>query len=217
MIHCSPSLSRNRGISLLVVMVMLLLCSLLALGAARVGWLNEALVGNISDEQRAFMAAEELMRDAQRDIQNPDQRPLGIGVVHYPLDGPDLTRLQELLSADPMPCRNGMCFPEALNTLNGSGSTNWWQQELATVNAMRVSGALFGSVTGTQTANPLLVRNVPGTLNHYWIEVFPYTASGNTLATRTPPPSRPFIYRVTVVVDGLKNGTRVVLQSVMSP
>lgn len=217
MIHRPPSLSRHSGISLLVVMVMLLLCSLLALGAARVGWLNEALVGNISDEQRAFMAAEELMRDAQRDIQNPDQRPLGIETVHYPLDGPDLTRLQQLLSAELMPCRNGMCFPDALNTLNGSGSTNWWQQGPTTVNAMRGSGALFGSVTGKQTDNPLLIRNVSGTLNHYWIEVFPYTSSGNTLASRTPPPSRPFIYRVTVVVDGLKSGTRVVLQSVMSP
>lgn len=204
----------QTGISLMVVMVMLLLCSLLGLGAVRLGWLNEALVGNISDEQRAFLAAEELMRDAQQDIQNPGYRPIGSGVVYFPTDASDLTALQSQVAGG-VPCLNGMCFPETLATLNGSGSTNWWQQGDDVVNAMRLRGTTFGEFTRNTNENPLLnpVRNGA----HYWIEVFPYSTTGETLAGRTPPNDRPFIYRVTVVVDGLKRGTRVVLQSVMSP
>jgi type IV pilus assembly protein PilX len=211
-----PTFRRETGISLLVVMVMLLLCSLLALGAARMGWLNEALVGNISDEQRAFLAAEALMRDAQRDIQNPGNRSLG-GAAYFPLDAGDLTRLQNA-DKTASPCTLGLCFPQNLSDLNGSGDTNWWQQGAQKTASMRLGGALYGQITGdtTPTGNSLLTPT-GNRLAHYWIEVFPYATSGDTLAGRTPPNDRPFIYRVTVVVDGLKAGTRVVLQSIMSP
>lgn len=206
---------RQSGISLMVVMVMLLLCSLLALGAARLGWLNEALVGNISDEQRAFLAAEELMRDAQRDIETPSARPIAAGAVYFPLDDADLTNLQTLVATGTVPCRNGLCFPSALATLNGTNVTNWWQQGDDRVVAMRSTGASFGSITRDNSDNPLLATS--RNRAHYWIEVFRYTPSGDTLAGQTPPNDRPFVYRVTVVVDGLKAGTRVVLQSIMSP
>ncbi len=214
--YCASARSQH-GLSLMVVMVLLLLSSLLALGAARLGWLNEALVGNLSDEQRAFLAAEELMRDAQRDIQTPDNRAIAPGRVYFPLDATDLTQLQQLLAAEPVPCRNGLCFPAALDTLNGTGNTNWWQQGAAATSRMRAAGVAFGGVSGAVTQTLLLNRNTASALNHYWIEVFPFTPSGDTLAGRTPPADRPFVYRVTVVVDGLKAGTRVVLQSIMSP
>ena len=211
-----PSFRRETGISLMVVMVMLLLCSLLALGAARMGWLNEALVGNISDEQRAFLAAEALMRDAQRDIQNPGKRSLA-SAAYFPLDAGDITRLQNA-DKSTSPCTKGLCFPLGLSDLNGSGDSNWWQQGEQTKEAMRRGGARYGEITG-DTAPPAnsLLTPTGKRLAHYWIEVFPYSTAGDTLAGRTPPNDRPFIYRVTVVVDGLRAGTRVVLQSIMSP
>jgi len=206
-------LPHQSGISLMVVMVMLLLCSLLALGAARLGWLNEALVGNISDEQRAFLAAEELMRDAQRDIETPTARPIAAGAVYFPIDATDLTQLQALVASDPVPCRNGLCFPETLGDINGTGSTNWWQQGDSRIATMRERGTRFGAVTGASSDNPLLVtaRNRA----HYWIEVFRYSPSGESLVRGTDPPF--VVYRVTAMVDGLKSGTRVVLQSILSP
>ena len=214
-------LSGQHGISLLVVMVMLLLCSLLALGAARVGWLNEAMVGNLSDDQRAFLAAEVLMRDAQLDIQSPGNRPITNGSeLFYPLDAAaDFTLLQNRVAGQSVPCRAGLCFPDTLNTLNGTGTTNWWQQGDAVVNAMRAAGATYGQITGVardpSQESPLLTPT-GDRLAHYWIEAFLLPPNQVTMAGAVSQ-DRPFAYRVTVVVDGLKGGTRVVLQSIMSP
>jgi type IV pilus assembly protein PilX len=208
----------QRGVSLIIVMLVLLLCSLLALGAARMGWLGEALVGNISDEQRAQLAAEALMRDAQLDIQNPLRRPPNdANALYYPLSGAiDLTELQARVASEPVPCKLGLCFPATLQTLNGTGDTNWWQQGDPVVANMRAAGARFGQITGAaNTLNPLLN---PGNtrLAHYWIEAFLITPEVSSMAPAMMS-DRPYIYRVTVVVDGLKAGTRVVLQSLMSP
>lgn len=215
MAHGLPA---QRGVSLLVVMVVLLLCSLLALGAARVGWLNEAMVGNISDEQRAFLAAEELMSDAQLDIQSPAKRAISSGAdLFYPLDpATDVTLMQARVASNPVPCRAGLCFPASVNTLNGTGATNWWQQGDAQVQAMRQAGATHGQITGVPASDNRLLTPTGNRLAHYWIEVFLITPGGVTMAGQVPN-DRPFVYRVTVVVDGLRAGTRVVLQSIMSP
>ncbi|MDR2220775.1 MAG: pilus assembly protein [Methylobacillus sp.] len=60
--------TRQRGVSLFVVMVVLLLALILVLGGVSVSILNESLVGNQSDQQRAYAAAEALIDSAQRDI-----------------------------------------------------------------------------------------------------------------------------------------------------
>jgi Tfp pilus assembly protein PilX len=64
---CTPQ-SRQRGISLLTVMVMMLLSLLLVLGGSRVGLLNERVAGNSTDYQRAYEAAEALLSEAQLDL-----------------------------------------------------------------------------------------------------------------------------------------------------
>ncbi|MDR0274563.1 MAG: hypothetical protein LBI48_04320 [Burkholderiaceae bacterium] len=58
----------QRGISMFIVMVILLLAMILVLGGISVANLNESLVGNQSDAQRAYGAAQALMDTAQRDI-----------------------------------------------------------------------------------------------------------------------------------------------------
>ena len=60
--------SRQRGISLFIVMIILLLALILVIGGLSVASLNESLVGNQSDAQRAYGAAQALMDAAQRDI-----------------------------------------------------------------------------------------------------------------------------------------------------
>jgi len=59
---------RQRGVSLFVVLVIMLLSLIVALGGLMVANLNESIVGNQSDSQRAFGAAEALLDAAQRDI-----------------------------------------------------------------------------------------------------------------------------------------------------
>lgn len=65
--HLSPK-HAQRGISLPTVLVLLLLSIISVLGAFRVGFLNEKLVGNVSDYNRAKAAAEAMVRDAEMDI-----------------------------------------------------------------------------------------------------------------------------------------------------
>ncbi len=54
--------------SLPLVLIFLLLAIISVLGAYRAGFLNERMVGNESDYNRAFAAAEALIRDAEMDI-----------------------------------------------------------------------------------------------------------------------------------------------------
>lgn len=58
----------QRGVSLILVLIVLLLTLTALLAAFRVSIVNEALVGNSSDYSRAQAAAEALIRDAEIDI-----------------------------------------------------------------------------------------------------------------------------------------------------
>lgn len=60
--------SKQEGISLFLVLIILLLTLTAVLGSFRVSNLNEALLGNTSDYSRAQAAAEALIRDAEIDI-----------------------------------------------------------------------------------------------------------------------------------------------------
>ena len=66
--HSCPTRPSERGIALIVVMVMLILGSILVLGSTRTTWFNETMVGNDSDYSRAYAAAEALIHDAEADI-----------------------------------------------------------------------------------------------------------------------------------------------------
>ena len=59
---------RQRGISLFIVLVILLLALIIVLGGLAVANLNEALTGNQSDAQRAYGAAQALINAAELDI-----------------------------------------------------------------------------------------------------------------------------------------------------
>lgn len=59
---------RQRGISLVTVLILLLLSLMAVMGSFRVANLNEAMLGSTADYNRAFAAAEALMRDAEFDI-----------------------------------------------------------------------------------------------------------------------------------------------------
>jgi type IV pilus assembly protein PilX len=58
----------QQGVALLTTLIILLLSSIVVLGAFRVGFLNEILIGTEADHNRARAAAEALVRDAEMDI-----------------------------------------------------------------------------------------------------------------------------------------------------
>ena len=59
---------RQRGVSMFIVMVVLMLALVLMLGGLAVTNMNESIVGNQNDAQRAYNAAQALLNTAQRDI-----------------------------------------------------------------------------------------------------------------------------------------------------
>ena len=69
----------QRGISLFVVIVIVMLSALLAMWGSRTSLFNEMIVGNDADYQRAFEAAQALVQDAEFDIRG--ERPDGTACV----------------------------------------------------------------------------------------------------------------------------------------
>jgi type IV pilus assembly protein PilX len=66
--YCQVGNRRQRGISLITVLVILLLSLMAVMGAFRVANLNETILGSTADYNRAREAAEALIRDAEIDI-----------------------------------------------------------------------------------------------------------------------------------------------------
>ena len=65
--HLPPrrrGLSRQRGVSLFIVMIILLLTLVLVMGGLAMTNLNESIVGNQSDAQRTYGAAQALIAAA---------------------------------------------------------------------------------------------------------------------------------------------------------
>lgn len=129
--------TRQRGVALITVMVILLLSIISVLAVSRTELLNEALVGNNSDYGRALAAAEALVRDAETDIlgRYPNGRMCRetapgsdiptpgfsrcrstAGTI-IPKNGEDFDNLRAALPAFPH-CSQGICAPPNLLTLH---------------------------------------------------------------------------------------------------
>lgn len=201
-----PAVQRQRGISLFVVIVFVMLSMLLALWASRTSIFNEMVVGNDADYQRAFEAAQALLQDAELDIRGEKAdgsdcripvatncRGGQTGVAQIPLEAKEVSELLadlEGITTGPR-CLNGLCIKR-------TGRQDFWNNtsdntdplEDFTLSQMMTTtvGARYGQYSGasigSSNANPILAignRGVDTTKNNeggwYWIEVLPYDAS----------------------------------------
>lgn len=233
---------RQRGISLFIVVVLVMLSMLLALWGSRTSLFNEMIVGNDADYQRAFEAAQALIQDAEFDIrgERPDGsfcvpgatadtcRPLGV-VLGFPVaaEGDDtkdgqFAYLNTILAAKASTqyCFKGICLKRV-------GNQDFWNDK-TTLDSMLPEGARYGQYTGAELgvagstgSNPILKIQAAGRGGWYWVEVMPYLPKEKqTARLLTNGPMNlelnidpSFIYRITAVARGLKNSTQVVLQS----
>lgn len=217
--------SRQRGVSLLTVMVVMLLGLLMVLGSSRVTLLNEKMAGNSTDYQRAYEAAEALLSDARLDLACLNGACVTrAAATQFTCDTAQFGDLQAQLAALNPPCRDGICL-DLGTEVNGNPATSFWN------NAARWAtfttgnrGTRFGQYTNglvvaANAVNPLLVGNA-----WYWIEILPYGASagGRSVAseqgflggaTFKPDKNCEYMFRVTAVAQGRKPGTTAVLQS----
>lgn len=230
----------QRGASLIVVMVILILGTIVVVGSTRLGWLNEIAVSSESDHQRAFAAAEALVRDAERDIRGRQLnsaapcvndpayvgcRNFGAGRPFFPQDDDDLDLLSARLIAGGgvKNCLQGICLPPNVNDLS---KADWGTDaDVAAMTAGVGAAAIpatYGAYTGAApvaAGNPLLSANPAR--GWYWVEVFRYSDAAGIIAAagNVPIPDKksPFVYRITAYVQGLKGGTRVWLRSIFVP
>lgn len=226
---------RQKGISLFVVIVFVMLSMLLAIWASRTSLFNEMIIGNDADYQRAFEAAQSLQQDAEFDIRgvrsdgsdcqtsstSPDRVcRVGGSIMKFPLEAQEAVRLLSDLGTKTMFCQNGLC-------LKRTGDQDFWTDE-TTLAAMAVDGvgARYGQYTGAATganSNPLLITTSTTSSKQggwYWIEVMPYmdeagntnliaNATSNNLDLNLKPR---VVYRITALAYGRKANTMVVLQ-----
>lgn len=239
MLHIhNKSLHHQRGISLFVVIVLVMLSMLLALWGARTSLFSEMIVGNDADYQRAFEAAQALIQDAEFDIRTEQSdgtpcipsgqvcRPPG-AIVWIPAELKDLGEIISNLDASPglggstNKCINGLC-------LKFTGKQDFWNDKTVLTAMMEQNvGARYGQFTGAKAegySNPILDYNEPANDKDkggwYWIEVLPYVPdeTGKDLITNGMDFLKvninpKVVYRITAVAHGQKPGTRVVLQS----
>lgn len=218
----------QQGIALITVLIMMLLTSLLVLGAARVGFISEKVAGNNTDYQRAYEAAEALMSEARLDVACLlSGCGLRTGAIQqFTCEADSFENMKDSLSALSPTCRNGICTDLGA-AVSGDPATSFWNDadQLAAFTSPDVP-AKFGEFTNTAVTagtavNPLLQTNA-----WYWIEILPYGnssgygrsvvaeqvySSDNTLLK--PDDKCPFLFRITTAARGRKPGTTAVLQS----
>lgn len=166
----------QRGISLFVVMVMVMLSMLLVMGSGRLALLNESMTGNDIDYQRALEAAQTMLADAEMDLLGIS--PTGTACtgascrtpaspVFFPRDMLEYQDLEAQLIAaagtNNPPCLNGICLDLGAQT-NGDRTTSFWNDPggtdpnwnntrtlatfIATPTGFNSRGALYGQYTG---------------------------------------------------------------------
>ncbi len=217
--------SRQKGVTVFIVLVMLILGLISVLSALRVGILNEAFVGNDSDAQRTYAAAEAMMRDALIDVRgkfdngddcNPAPNTSGCRLVTNPYlvnyrdNYKDLEPIRQIIGT--ATCSQGVCAPRT-----GLMPAFWNDQ--ASLDTMKPTGANYGQFTNVvaNAGNPLLSRANPRAW--YWIEQYDYAENYGAATNNLPVPSNEFLFamRITVLAEGNKPGTRTVLQAYVIP
>lgn len=116
MSHRTPASHDQRGASLVIALIFLIVLTILGLVALRSSTLHERMAGNDRDRAVAFEAAEAALRDAELDI------------------------LRNLTAASPFDadCTNGLCIPATVATPN-------WEQVPWTDETSRVYGVASGA------------------------------------------------------------------------
>ena len=231
-----PAQRRQRGISLLIVMIVVLLSSLLALWSFRTSLVNESIVGNDADYLRAFEAAQAMIQDAEFDIRG--ERPDGTAcvadatqparcrtgaTVAFIEETKDLGNLLvRLEAATATKCLHGICQKRTGAQDFWNDQAQWEEMIKAGVGARygQYTGALTGAASGT-ASNPILKNTTLDEGAWYWIEVMPYDASagGQVLAGKAKLDlnlNPNVVYRITAVARGLKPRTLAVLQSTLA-
>lgn len=167
--------------------------------------------------------------DVCRPPPQPAVPPATVGTpgaeVYFDIETKDLENLLSTveIKQPTTKCYKGICQKRA-------GAQDFWSNS-ATLKAMIANdvGARYGQFTGASadaTANPILADKGADKGAWYWVEVMPYVDPNVSLLANMPPgsnverfaPTRKklFVYRITALARGKKEGSEVLLQSTLS-
>lgn len=188
----------QKGVSLVVSLLMLIVVMLLGLSATQIALQSEKASRNDRDRQIAFQAAEAALLDAEMDIENsPD--PTRSRSVIFRADKTDA-----FISG----CSRGNANPFlGLCAQAGEGAVPAWLAIDFLNHAPDAASVPFGKFTG-QTFQ-FGKGSLPARLPRYIIELMTYNAPGESAEQA----SRSYFYRVTAIGFGMRDTTLVVVQS----
>lgn len=211
----------QRGVSLFIVIILVLMSMLLALWASRTAFFNELIVGNDTDYQRAFEAAQVLLQDAEIDIrqgiESGTNQRAAISSTLYPTEHAELDSLTFTLDAQTTKCFNGIC------QFRTSAQDFWNDSTMMSAMTAANIGARYGQYTGASagaSSNPILANTSTGRGGWYWVEVIKYAPkeTGPGILTGAEPEvvKANIFFRITAIARGLKPSTQVVLQNIVA-
>ena len=187
--------ANQQGHSLALVMVVLLLAGSTLISGLQVQQQAQYTSAREWDHVRSFEMAQALLADAERDIQNAQTEKTNLPL--WPRSLVDWDHWQASLTVYPNRCHQGLCASAAPSTWPRAH----WRQ-LRPSSAFWRGGADYGQHTGASAPSPQALQGA-----RYWVEVWPLAPA----LVSEPAPT--FVYRITAVVWGQREGSHVVLQS----
>ena len=184
----------QHGFALPTLMVMLALASIATLLALRNMWVNEQVLNADADQLRTLHKAHAALPLAVADLvgtatstTTPNLRHTAGNATQTHAFFPTSMAEYDTLHQrlSPNTCNAGICAPNALNP--SATKASYWKTQTATALAVSAVDTLDGSSTVL-----------------YWVEVFPQ--SNNTQDN--------FIYRITVLTQGVMPSSATVLQTI---
>jgi len=187
---------RSRGVSLIVVMVLLIVIGGMGLSAVQISMMGERSARNDRDYQVAWQGAEAVLMDAEFDIRGPNtfgSARMGSFAVNNLIDF--------VASCGATGNSKGLCMPVE------SGKPVWLTVDFTDTSASAPSAA-FGSFTGRAFASGtsgLMPRKAP----RYIIEAIPDKAEHGDASIGA---ATKYVYRVTAMGFGPRDDIQAVMQ-----
>lgn len=189
---------RQRGVTLVIVLMLLVIVTLLGIGGARIALLGERTTRNERDYQIAWQAAEAALMDAQFDIRGPNTDSAERVALFTP---DDISKFVPNCntSAD----FRGLCSPS-------EGKPVWAVVDFLDDSANAPTVA-YGTFTGRDfDSGSTGVK--PAHVPRYMIEVVRDQTPMGSAASNNTTKAPPIMYRITAMGFGPREETQVVLQ-----
>ncbi len=190
----SPMSKAQRGASLMVVLILLVIVSVLGLSAAQIALLGERGTRNDRDKQIAWQAAEAALMDAEFDMRGPGTA-----------SRKDIFRagnsFESIASCSNSGNTRGLCQP------NQTGKPVWLSVDFTTTTS---PSAAFGTFTG-RTFDAGSSGLKPAKAPRYIIEVLEDKEAFNEATSEAP---KKMVYRVTAMGFGPRVDIQAVTQMV---